>query len=157
MGWLQRLKLVDSSAARTRPRPFCDAIGGGPCHGLAVGDPGTSAPLDFAQNALRAKSRDLVWRTAWAAAGSLYQSKAAVAVARPVLAAGRPYQYHNRQMPGGLMRTHSALTPYSVTCSRLVRNVASSSCTDADYNRQSGPGGQRRVRDWHCRSGRPQR
>ena len=63
MGWLQRLKLGPVGG----PNPTPSA--GAPCHGLAVGDPGPSAPLDFAQNALRAKSRDLVGRTAWAAAG----------------------------------------------------------------------------------------
>ena len=50
--------------------PFYDGIGGGR-RALAwqVGNPGAVAALAFTQNELRAKSRDLVRRNAWAAAG----------------------------------------------------------------------------------------
>lgn len=50
--------------------PFYDGIGGGR-RALAwqVGNPGAVAALAYTQNELRAKSRDLVRRNAWAAAG----------------------------------------------------------------------------------------
>ena len=50
--------------------PFYDGIGGSR-RALAwqVGNPGAVAALAFTQNELRAKSRDLVRRNAWAAAG----------------------------------------------------------------------------------------
>ena len=50
--------------------PFYDGIGGGR-RSLAwqVGNPGAVAALAFTQNELRANSRDLVRRNAWAAAG----------------------------------------------------------------------------------------
>ena len=50
--------------------PFYDGIGGGR-RALAwqVSNPGAVAALAFTQNELRAKSRDLVRRNAWAAAG----------------------------------------------------------------------------------------
>ena len=50
--------------------PFYDGIGGGR-RSLAwqVGNPGAVSALAFTQNELRAKSRDLVRRNAWAAAG----------------------------------------------------------------------------------------
>ena len=50
--------------------PFYDGVGGGR-RSLAwqVGNPGAVAALAFTQNELRAKSRDLVRRNAWAAAG----------------------------------------------------------------------------------------
>ena len=52
------------------PSPLYDGIGGGR-RALAwqVGNPGAIAALAFTQNELRAKSRDLVRRNAWAAAG----------------------------------------------------------------------------------------
>jgi len=52
------------------PSPIYDGIGGGR-RALAwqVGNPGAVAALAFTQNELRAKSRDLVRRNAWAAAG----------------------------------------------------------------------------------------
>ncbi len=52
------------------PSPIYDGVGGGR-RALAwqVGNPGAVAALAFTQNELRAKSRDLVRRNAWAAAG----------------------------------------------------------------------------------------
>lgn len=65
MSWLSRMRrrLFGGS-------PFYDGIGGGR-RALAwqVGNPGAVAALAFTQNELRAKSRDLVRRNAWAAAG----------------------------------------------------------------------------------------
>ncbi|ROH85729.1 phage portal protein [Pseudomethylobacillus aquaticus] len=52
------------------PSPIYDGVGGGR-RALAwqVGNPGAVAALAYTQNELRAKSRDLVRRNAWAAAG----------------------------------------------------------------------------------------
>lgn len=65
MAWFSRLKhrLFGTT-------PTYDGIGGGR-RALAwqVGNPGAVAALAFTQNELRAKSRDLVRRNAWAAAG----------------------------------------------------------------------------------------
>ena len=53
-----------------RPTPTYDGIGGGRrAIAWQVGNPGAVAALAFSQNELRAKSRDLVRRNAWAAAG----------------------------------------------------------------------------------------
>jgi lambda family phage portal protein len=65
MGWLTQIRrrLLGGT-------PFYDGIGHGR-RALAwqVGNPGAVAALAFTQNELRAKSRDLVRRNAWAAAG----------------------------------------------------------------------------------------
>jgi lambda family phage portal protein len=66
MGWWQRVRMGLFGS----PNPTYDAIGGGRrAIAWQVGNPGAIAALAFTQNELRAKSRDLVRRNAWAAAG----------------------------------------------------------------------------------------
>ncbi|MGL5631738.1 MAG: phage portal protein, partial [Azovibrio sp.] len=69
MGWFRTLKrgLFGGTRGTT---PTYDGVGGGR-RALAwqVGNPGAVAALAFTQNELRAKSRDLVRRNVWAAAG----------------------------------------------------------------------------------------
>jgi len=66
MGWLAKLRLGLFGSGT----PTYDGVGGGR-RALAwqVGNPGAVAALAYSQNELRAKSRDLVRRNAWAAAG----------------------------------------------------------------------------------------
>ncbi|HRY90693.1 MAG TPA: phage portal protein, partial [Rubrivivax sp.] len=65
MGWMTQIRRRLFGGT-----PFYDGIGGGR-RALAwqVGNPGAVAALAYTQNELRAKSRDLVRRNAWAAAG----------------------------------------------------------------------------------------
>ena len=69
MQWLHRMRRRVGMSL-LGGTPFYDGIGGGR-RSLAwqVGNPGAVAALAFTQNELRAKSRDLVRRNAWAAAG----------------------------------------------------------------------------------------
>jgi len=66
MGWLAGLR----RGLFGRSTPTYDGVGGGRrAVAWQVGNPGAVAALAFSQNELRAKSRDLVRRNAWAAAG----------------------------------------------------------------------------------------
>ncbi|WKB50866.1 phage portal protein [Eleftheria terrae] len=66
MGWLAKLRRGLFGAT-----PTYDGVGGGRrAVTWQVGNPGAVAALAFSQNELRAKSRDLVRRNAWAAAGT---------------------------------------------------------------------------------------
>ena len=69
MQWLDRMRRR-VGISLLGGTPFYDGIGGGR-RALAwqVGNPGAVAALAYTQNELRAKSRDLVRRNAWAAAG----------------------------------------------------------------------------------------
>lgn len=66
MTWWGRLR----TSLFGRPTPTYDGTGSGPrAMAWQVGNPGAVAALAFSQDELRAKSRDLVRRNAWAAAG----------------------------------------------------------------------------------------
>ena len=66
MGWLSKIR----RGLFGGPTPTYDGIGGGRrAVAWQVGNPGAVAALAYTQNELRAKSRDLVRRNAWAAAG----------------------------------------------------------------------------------------
>ncbi len=66
MTWWARLR----TGLFGKPTPTYDGIGSGRrAMAWQVGNPGAVAALAFSQNELRAKSRDLVRRNAWAAAG----------------------------------------------------------------------------------------
>jgi lambda family phage portal protein len=66
MTWWTRLR----TGLFGKPTPTYDGIGSGRrAMAWQVGNPGAVAALAFSQNELRAKSRDLVRRNAWAAAG----------------------------------------------------------------------------------------
>ncbi|WKB50785.1 phage portal protein [Eleftheria terrae] len=66
MGWFAKLRRGLFGAT-----PTYDGVGGGRrAVAWQVGNPGAVAALAFTQNELRAKSRDLVRRNAWAAAGT---------------------------------------------------------------------------------------
>ena len=68
MGWFKniRRKLLASTSALTST-PTYDGVGGGRrAVAWSVGNPGAVAAMLFNQNELRAKSRDLVRRNAWA-------------------------------------------------------------------------------------------
>ena len=68
MSWMQTLKRRLFGASPTSPT--YDGVGGGRrAVAWQVGNPGAVAALAYTQDALRAKSRDLARRNAWAAAG----------------------------------------------------------------------------------------
>ncbi len=97
-----------------RPTPTYDGIGGSRrAIAWQVGNPGAVAALAYTQNELRAKSRDLVRRNAWAAAGVDLELSSG-----NLLRAGIEFDRLGRRVAYHLYRSHpedGALAPMSGT------------------------------------------